>query len=452
MYNVVAASRLRSKFKLPDPADTEELQEENKNKYHKRIIFWKFIKTAQYVIAFFILAAFFIIQCLQLVEKFHSKPTYMENSVLNQIDTEMPEFTFCPKDSGYKEDVLAKHGIKRALDYYGNYNHSWQSLDPSVTPQELFLQSTYSLTDLIKKIRVRTTRGEKRNDSEDSSFVFYPELNLKYEDDIYNFREQKHRRMGRCYSAYPGPKINSKLGGALGIYYIKIELLESVKVYFHHREQYLDMNGRMGIKLKKGEQIQLQANWALFEMLEEDTLMGYNCRKDPPYDRCMYKSVTTMMKEEANCTVPWVPDNRNICKNPKDRDLSYWKHYNSITNQEYTCPNPCNFLKVNIGSKNRKALTKNRTELFIYFQNRILASQESLLVTTLELAAEIGGYLGLFLGLSFFTFADMISTVINRRIRNLKKIGGPKLSPEEMIRRKIEEVKSELTTELINSY
>ena len=36
---------------------------------------------------------------------------------------------------------------------------------------------------------------------------------------------------------------------------------EDVKVYFHRREQFLDLSGRMGYKIYKGETMQSQVSW-----------------------------------------------------------------------------------------------------------------------------------------------------------------------------------------------
>ena len=39
-------------------------------------------------------------------------------------------------------------------------------------------------------------------------------------------------------------------------------------------------------------------------------------------------------KTQSKCTVPWVPDNKVICKTWLEMNTSYWEHYNRITNQQ----------------------------------------------------------------------------------------------------------------------
>ena len=132
-------------------------------------------------------------------------------------------------------------------------------------------------------------------------------------------------------------------------------------------------------------------NYISVEMLEEETQMHYSCRSEPAYDDCMYAGVTEMMRMGANCTVPWIRDNTSICTKKRDRNFSYWRHYNTITNQvrgninmkkkkqlekvvflfqEGTCPSPCQFLIVNTGTANREVSKNNYSFVYLYFQVR----------------------------------------------------------------------------------
>ena len=83
-------------------------------------------------------------------------------------------------------------------------------------------------------------------------------------------------------------------------------------------------------------------------------------------------------KTQSKCTVPWVPDNKVICKTWLEMNASYWEHYNRITNQQVwnvevkvyslhkfqgDCPNPCNFLAVTAGGQNRETLADNKSQV-----------------------------------------------------------------------------------------
>ena len=51
-------------------------------------------------------------------------------------------------------------------------------------------------------------------------------------------------------------------------------------------------------------------------------------------------------------------------------------------------------------------------QLFLYFAPRTMYSEEKIFYTPLSLFAEIGGYVGLLLGVSLLNFATWISDVL----------------------------------------
>ena len=83
-----------------------------------------------------------------------------------------------------------------------------------------------------------------------------------------------------------------------------------MKIYIHQEEQFMDMNGRMGIKVcflllfnqlmiltqtLPGSKIQMQINWQQVKMLDQSVKSqdsGYRCDGSISYDTCMYTAVT----------------------------------------------------------------------------------------------------------------------------------------------------------------
>ena len=59
-------------------------------------------------------------------------------------------------------------------------------------------------------------------------------------------------------------------------------------------------------------------------------------------------------------------------------------------------------------------------QLYLYFAPRTMYSEEKVLYTPLSLFAEIGGYVGLLLGVSVWNFAAWISDILEVRIKNLQ--------------------------------
>ena len=76
--------------------------------------------------------------------------------------------------------------------------------------QQLFSDATYSLREIVKRIKIRTMFADQHD-----TYSFVVDLS-KIQDTI---TEQRHRMFGRCYTFHPEERLRH-----LGIYYIKAEL------------------------------------------------------------------------------------------------------------------------------------------------------------------------------------------------------------------------------------
>ena len=79
-----------------------------------------------------------------------------------------------------------------------------------ITEQQLFLDATYSVNDIVRTINIRYLNADKTGKFTE---------NLKIQDNASWVSEQRHRKFGRCYTFYPDTDMQY-----LGIYYLKIEL------------------------------------------------------------------------------------------------------------------------------------------------------------------------------------------------------------------------------------
>ena len=68
----------------------------------------------------------------------------------------------------------------------------------------------------------------------------------------------------------------------------------------------------------------------------------------------------------------------------------------------------------NLGTANYEINT-NVTEMILYMPSRVMQSSEHYLISFMSMASEIGGYVGLFLGVSFFHFARFIATAMEKK-------------------------------------
>ena len=88
------------------------------------------------------------------------------------------------------------------------------------------------------------------------------------------------------------------------------------RVYFHSKDQFLDLSGRRGNKVFKGKRYELQINVQDTLQLEyknvHDGIILYDSDRKcshESYDKCMFQTLTRTMVEETedSCTVPWIP-------------------------------------------------------------------------------------------------------------------------------------------------
>ena len=120
--------------------------------------------------------------------------------------------------------------------------------------------------------------------------------------------------------------------------------------------------------------------------------------------------------DKFGCTAPFGYEVNNICVN---QNLS--KHalemYRSLFYKRNTiedCPYPCTFMKISFRSK-----TLNAPGLTLNFNKFIQTTRATHFYGELEMLAEFGGYMGLFLGISVYhlrtTFDKVLGIIMKQQ-------------------------------------
>ena len=86
---------------------------------------------------------------------------------------------------------------------------------------------------------------------------------------------------------------------------------------------------------------------------------------------------------------------------------------------EPDCLKPCSFLSTTISSRNDEP--RRQSDTFYYFNRMVMLSEEKSLYTLSKLASDVGGYVGLLLGVSFFDFFNSFRDAVQWRIVMLEK-------------------------------
>ena len=137
-----------------------------------------------------------------------------------------------------------------------------------------------------------------------------------------------------------------------------------------------------------------------------------------------------------NCTVPWTKNNSMICTDPEDIEKAFSISWDRGTNQVIhignqsifvrnivkisylqmkDCKKPCRSLQVAINGDN--VFSSNETILRLYFESIFTKSQEKYLYPLRSLFAEIGGYVGIFLGYSLLSLGEVAASFLHSSSR-----------------------------------
>ena len=147
-----------------------------------------------------------------------------------------------------------------------------------------------------------------------------------------------------------------------------------------------------------------------------------DCSKTVRFDECLQGALDNHMKQstldEDGCTVPWVLNATNICKNPKNINTTFWISWKRSTNQLKDCDEPCDTLTITLGKANYRPPRNNETTWILYFPSKTQLVEEHALYPFLSLIGEIGGYTGLvrniywFLSMVFgITFIEFMKSI-----------------------------------------
>ena len=117
--------------------------------------------------------------------------------------------------------------------------------------------------------------------------------------------------------------------------------------------------------------------------------------------------------DRIGCATPFGIELDNICTEQNKSLEAFEMFLDILLNQKKTkCPYPCNFLI------NRITTTKYREKtsvdkITLMFDEYIKVTTSTYGYTELELLAELGGYVGLFVGLSVFDLRVVFNKVLN---------------------------------------
>ena len=217
---------------------------------------------------------------------------------------------------------------------------------------------------------------------------------------------------GRCYTYQPPEEILKD-----GIYRLKISVKASARVFVHN-------NGVLGVKRSaKDNFVDVHPDSTSYVNVKHNSykmldFQGLPCKNENDYhlDKCVLNELEKETLEKIGCLTPFGITKDNICQKKEDAKRAFHlygtfkKDYLDLTN--LTCLEPCSYLSIKLLKISE---TKSKTgRLVLKFKEKIDQTVAYYSYDDLSLIAEIGGYVGLFLGASIYQIADLIGIIMRK--------------------------------------
>ena len=234
-----------------------------------------------------------------------------------------------------------------------------------------------------------------------------------------SWQQYDSMKHGRCFTLSLSHEITK-----FGIKKISFELKRySSAVFIHTPGNFLKaIVGKMRYQkpVHRGVVYRLSMNHEFNDLLDfgGDSCIDDEDEKKYSRDLCTDKSVEMEMLSQFGCTSPFGPDKNQICKAGEEA-LNVTEIYkNGLFNTETygECLNPCSFftftLTDSIEYVSNEGFGNADTKVEINFEKVIKVTKGYYAYSELSLIAEIGGYVGLFLGVSVNQITNLIEYLV----------------------------------------
>ena len=137
-----------------------------------------------------------------------------------------------------------------------------------------------------------------------------------------------------------------------------------------------------------------------------------HCNNEPDFnqDLCNDARVEKSSLRKIGCTTPFGLNKDKICKDQENGSKAIELYTEIFVDHVNSCYGPCSFVLTKaIRTRAVNNVDKNYSSLTIYFDEKIKVIDAHHLYSGLSLIAEIGGYVGLFLGVS----VNQVSVLMN---------------------------------------
>ena len=237
---------------------------------------------------------------------------------------------------------------KKSSEFLGTLCQTLQN-DTKTSEKELFDKVTQRLEDIVHTVRVRYVDKNTKD-----AVFFDSRMNQNKSRTISMFTEQRFRVFGKCYTFSPEATMVE-----VGIVHIWMVFYMDVRIYFHGKDNFFDLYGRLGLDVYVDDIVHMELAIQDVVLVPRPNVHASRvstCSNEITYDQCVYSVLEkeTRNATMAKCTVPWVFGNADICISPNDVNASLARYRDVLFKQSLTktyCPQPCHSTKTTVGDK-----------------------------------------------------------------------------------------------------
>ena len=346
----------------------------------------EYFKKSQNVAISIICVIFFLIQGFGSIKQFLKEETGTRSYYLPMNDIDFPDFMICPNEL-YITKNLQSNGINSKKEYI--YDTKWSSNDTTKTAEDLYHDITIDILKVVENITVRI-----KTPFNGSSEIFVGNMGKNISlGNIFSFED--HYKFGRCIKfTMPSWIVKAFPHRVLFLFN------KDVTIFPHQRNQFQNRDFRQALQVNNSYELE----YSIIKRLK-------GCKEISNFDHCIIKNIQDFMMKNIGCTVPWLPNKSQICTNQSLKKEAFKYYRENIENIGNICQKPCQVMKVSADILQNIVIRKQI--IIIHFKSEVMVLEDYFLQTPLDLLANIGGYIGLFLGVSLIQLKHVISSTID---------------------------------------
>ena len=339
-----------------------------------------------------ICSCFVVYQTQQCIQKYQAFPKSTEVYITKASKYSYPELSFCDPEFNTFEDELKKCNLTRH-QYQKEFKwHANNGNEECTDPQTLFSKITGQPSDVIRKIEIVGSENDVTELDLEDPQVFEKKMINDY------------LMYSRCFTLKLPPKSEIRK--------MVINFHQKIDIFMLSAKSSLNLDKSTIMHLSEKRFIKTGVLYDTFQVLDLD---GQPCGEyENSRDDCLHETISKMAWEEVGCTSPYHNNKSVICTDPVKGQSAHQIYNSYIRNQSFAsrvCPKTCQFQAISFDNFEQKNSFFLNKMLQLTFEEFIKVSVSSPSYTFLSLIAEVGGYVGLFLGVSINQTFDLLSNL-----------------------------------------